>query len=63
MDYNDGVITLMDHSRWMIMPSDLPLAASWLEEDEIEVQDPKSRAGLYTLINLSRGNSVLAEEV
>lgn len=57
-------LTLMDGSKWLINPSDLPTVVTWISRSKIKIEK-SNEASMYSykLINLSEHTYVFANKV
>lgn len=57
-------LTLMDGSKWLIKPSDLPTVITWISTAKIKIEKSNEDSMFsYKLINLSENTYVFAQKV
>jgi hypothetical protein len=56
-------LTMMDGSKWLVNPGDLPTVATWLPTSEVSFEPNDYDEFDYNITNLSEGGSVKAMQV
>jgi len=57
-------LTLMDGSKWLIKPSDLPTIVTWISTAKIKIEKSNEDSIFsYKLINLTENTYVFAQKV
>jgi hypothetical protein len=56
-------LTMIDGSKWLVRPQDIPTVATWLPTSEVSL-DPNGESKFgYNLTNLSEGGTVKVKHV